>query len=442
VRRTPVALSIRIALGLVVLVPVVFVLVLGVLGDVAERGLLEELGHLADDLAADPDPARARRFAADHDVRAAIHASDGALVLDAGGRDVARRNAIGAPSIGTFEPPPPRPSLDADRLRAVVENGQSDRCEVRREGAELSCSAMRFKGGRVVVVERAVVRGVGRLASMPAPLLTLAVVALLAGLLLSLWLSRRLVSPLRRLRGAVVGRPAGALLEVGGPAEVEDVVDAFNALLTDLEDAQRAKETLVADLAHALKSPLAAIRGSAELLEANTGARDALIQRIETASQTIDATLRELLELARAEAGAFDEERVRLDLAELVREGVAVFEDETGETLATELEAASIVGAPRALGRLLRALLENAAAHGEVRVTLSLVDEHAHLVVADDGPGFPDDVEEVFARFHSRRAGGTGIGLALVRAVAEAHGGEARATNADGARVSVRLPVA
>ncbi|MFJ4189247.1 sensor histidine kinase [Kitasatospora sp. NPDC089509] len=235
------------------------------------------------------------------------------------------------------------------------------------------------------------------------------------------------------------------------------LAETTNATLGRLEHAVTEQRRLVADASHELRTPIAVLRNSLEVALAHPEqarwpevAADALAD-----TERLQRLADDLLLLART-----DERRVGegvaewIDLDDLVTEQVAERGCFPGgpPVLATALEPVTVPGTELLLGRLLRNLLDNAVRHAtdEVLVSLRVVDGRAVLVVADDGPGIPAaDRERVFERFvrldesRDRADGGAGLGLALVRSIAAALGGTARAVEpraGRGAELVVSLP--
>jgi two-component system sensor histidine kinase ChvG len=300
--------------------------------------------------------------------------------------------------------------------------------------------------------------------------------------LFSWWMGRRMVRPIEWLRASVLdkARSANARADIAldGSDEVHGLATAFNDLLTALDERRRANEAFVADLVHEFKSPVSAIRACAESLEA--GAVDEkravrLSKILSDSSGKLDALVSQFLELARAEAGMPKEERTEIDVADLVRGiGSALAPAFAGVRFVLEAEAdARVVGVAPRIDSLVRNLVDNAASFagdgGEVRVVVRRETTRAVtrdptasgdlvvLEVSDTGPGIAvEDLPHVFDRFFTTRArsgpndpsvsrrDGSGLGLALVKAIAEAHGGEvsAHAAPGGGATFRVTLPLA
>src|SRR4051812_36567708 len=212
--------------------------------------------------------------------------------------------------------------------------------------------------------------------------------------------------------------------------------------LRPVEAANRRQREFVADAAHELRSPLAALRTELEVADAGPS----LLASVDRVSNVTD----DLLQLARLDDGGV---MLRLlDLDDIVFAEVARVRAGTGVSVdATKVSAAQVDGDAAALTRLTRNLLDNAVRHAStnVRVTLAMSEGTVTLTVADDGPGVPvADRDRIFERFtrlddaRTRSVGGAGLGLAIVRAVAERHGGSVSIADAAGAVFVVRLPAA
>ncbi len=353
------------------------------------------------------------------------------------------------------EAPPPRSSS--------IETG----CRTSPAGKLLVCHAagvVTFGGApHVIYAQESSRRAVRALYDLRYHLARLSVVMLPLALVFSWWMGRRMVRPIEWLRERVLEKARSANpradIDLHGGDEVRDLAVAFNDLLGALDDRRRANEAFVADLVHEFKNPVAAIRACAESLESGAvdEKRAARLSRIlADSSGRLDALVSQFLELARAEAGMPNEARADVDLDALAR-GIATSFD--GVRISVDAEpGTSVHGVAPRLDSLLRNLIDNAASFagpdGEVRVLVRRVGEHVLLEVSDTGPGIAAaDLPRVFDRFFTTRAsgraseegprrGGSGLGLALVKAIAEAHGGDVAARNEPGAGATfrVRLP--
>ena len=232
---------------------------------------------------------------------------------------------------------------------------------------------------------------------------------------------------------------------------------AFNRMLDRIEDSVESQRRFVGDASHELKTPLTVIRGNAELLGRDPAGSDAAAAHaITREADRMQRIVNDLL--AVAELDAPDKLKFEpLDLRALVTRVLA----DLGPVAAGR--SLTVAGADEAwvfadadkLERALRNLVQNAitatAEDGAVRVGLTETDRVVSLTVSDDGAGIPDQhLPHVFDRFYrvdparSRAGGGTGLGLTIVRSVAESHNGsvEARRAGLGGAEFELRLPAA
>jgi two-component system OmpR family sensor kinase len=299
-------------------------------------------------------------------------------------------------------------------------------------------------------------------------LVTVAVLGAIAGL--GLWVVRLGLRPLREIEATASTIAAGDLshrLERAEPnTEVGRLGLSLNAMLAQIESAFKAREEseqrlrrFVADASHELRTPLAAIRAYAELFGRGAAARPDDLARSMTGitreSERISLLVEDLLLLARLDEGR-PLEQEPVELADVVGEAVdaaRVVDDERPLTVA--LEPATVIGDRARLRQVIDNLFANVRAHTPpgtpVSVGLHRVDGKVELTFSDSGPGLTkEEAARVFERFYrvdtsrSRRSGGVGLGLSIVAAVANAHGGAASAppTPGGGATFVVELPLA
>jgi two-component system OmpR family sensor kinase len=266
------------------------------------------------------------------------------------------------------------------------------------------------------------------------------------------WLAvGRALRPLRTLATmtAEIGR-TGDLSRRLPPVRTKDEVGAltasFNGMLDRLAAAQAGLTTalngqrqFVADASHELRTPLTTIRTNAEFLAEHADVPEAdrveAIGDIATESARLSELVDDLLLLARADAGAPLEKRP-IDLSAMAEE-IGRKAGRRDREVAVTAEKAIVEGDAGSLTRLIWILVDNAARHGEgreVRVFVRVEDGRAVLTVADRGPGIPAAaVDHLFERFYrgdsARTSPGAGLGLAIARSIAEAHGGAISAAN-------------
>ena len=290
-------------------------------------------------------------------------------------------------------------------------------------------------------------------------LVTLVVLAALAGL--GAWVVRIGLRPLREIEDTAAAITAGDLsrrVEHADPqTEVGRVGSALNTMLDRIETSDRRLRRFIADASHELRTPLAAVRAYAELFGRGAAARPADLERsmsgITRETERMSLLVDDLLLLARLDEGRPLEQKP-VDLAKVVGEAVdAARVVEPGRPIELTVEPATVTGDEIRLREMFDNLLANARAHtpadSPVSVDLRHVDGSAAVSVTDHGPGLTEEqAGRVFERFYraddsrTRASGGAGLGLSIVAAVAEAHGGtaEARPTPGGGATFVVTLP--
>jgi two-component system sensor histidine kinase MprB len=226
------------------------------------------------------------------------------------------------------------------------------------------------------------------------------------------------------------------------PAEVASVSASLNQMLAALSHARDAQRQLVEDAGHELATPLTSLRTNVELLlrvernpdrELDGGDRQRLLKDIDAQMSELDHLVEEVVELARDPGSA--EEAIELDLSEVVRSAVARARARTPDVTFELAETpVRVLGKPSLLERAVLNLLDNAAkwspADEPVEISVGRLRGLADLVVADRGPGVPEeDRDRVFERFYrtaeARAMPGSGLGLAIVRQVVAVHGGRA-----------------
>lgn len=246
--------------------------------------------------------------------------------------------------------------------------------------------------------------------------------------------------PMNRLRQSMAQRNALDLapLPVAGiPREIRPLVESFNGLLQRLAQAMQGERQFLADAAHELRTPLAALLTQTHVAlraGSQTDARQALDQLAHGIERT-SRLAQQLLDSARIDASRLHREHGRVELAEVITMVAREFEGMAArhrQTLAVEVEAVSVRGNLDDLGILVRNLVDNALRYGdpggriELRCHRDADSSEAVLTVADNGPGvLPEERERIFERFYRGSNGngarGSGIGLSLVARIAAAH---------------------
>ena len=273
----------------------------------------------------------------------------------------------------------------------------------------------------------------------------------------------RLVRPLRQLRDAAADVAAGDLERRSNVAERRDEIGdlgrSFDSMATALGRSDTARRRMLQDAAHELKTPLTVIDATTTaILDGVYEHDDRHLETIRQQSHLLARIVDDLRTVSLAESGQLPLEMVDLDAADVVRDVARGFRpaaELAGSSLRVQLDDAPMrVHADRQrLGQMVGALLDNALRHtpvgGEVVVEGGPRGDSVELVVRDNGPGIPaDDLAQVFERFYradpsrQRASGTSGLGLSIVRALADAQGGSVGVGNAEphGARFWIWLP--
>jgi two-component system sensor histidine kinase BaeS len=273
--------------------------------------------------------------------------------------------------------------------------------------------------------------------------------------------SRRLVAPLRSLtratRRLATGDRKSRVGSLKATGELAELATAFDTLAESLEREDSLRKALVADLAHELRTPLAVLQAELEGLAVGVVALDQdAVSRLGEEVGQLSRLVEDLRVLTEAEAAGLTVRREPVDLASVVSNAAArlatLFVDK-GVDLSVELAAAEVEGDPDRLEQVVVNLLSNAVKFtprgGRVRVTAGPAGSHARIVVADTGVGIPEhEQSKIFDRFFRGAGGrdtpGTGIGLAVVAALVEVHGGhvELESSPGRGSVFTVSLPKA
>ena len=265
------------------------------------------------------------------------------------------------------------------------------------------------------------------------------------------WIAGTAVSPIRRLTAAAESVAATGNLEQpvdgSGGDEVGRLASSFNSMLDALNTSKRQQRQLVMDASHELRTPLASLRTNVDVLrsgrEIPAEMREAIVDDIGAEIDELGELVAELVDLATDVRD--DEDPAPFELAELAAPIVERQARRTDRDIDLVVHRRAVIEArPNAVSRAIRNLVENAAKFSPAGTPIRVEIDGGQLTVSDHGPGIPaEEREAVFERFHrveaTRTMPGSGLGLAMVRQVAEAHDGSAFAAVAEGGGAAVTL---
>jgi signal transduction histidine kinase len=299
-------------------------------------------------------------------------------------------------------------------------------------------TAPRFPGGdrpiAVLDVAVPVVRGTELITTLyqppPAPwplqIVIAAVVAILTTSIAAAFIASRVARPLSQLATSAAQAARGAQAEhvpEEGPDDVKRAAHAFNVMTDQVARTLARQRQLLSAVGHDLRTPITAMRISAEFID-DAEVRERLQKNLEELQDLTDAVLS-------AARGAGWEAMRKVDIAALIESVCADLEDMDKPVTWTPHEPAPLMCRPSEIRRAARNLIENAVAYGgKAAVKLTETPEVYEIVVEDEGPGIAEEdrirVFDPFVRLESSRSsetGGSGLGLTLVKAIAEGHGG-------------------
>ncbi len=288
-------------------------------------------------------------------------------------------------------------------------------------------------------------------------------IAVVIGLIMTFFLSRRILAPVRVLSSAAHRLGQGDFsqrVEVADKGELGELARTFNSMATDLERAEQLRRNMVADVAHELRTPLSNLRGYLEAARDGVVTPDAkTIRLLDEEASLLSRLVNDLQELSLAEAGELKMVIEPQDITELINQTAEATREQAkakGISLSIDLPeklpAVSIDS--QRIAQVLGNLLENALAHtasgDSITVAAGRQDEWVEVSVSDTGKGIAEEeLPNIFERFYrvdksrSRATGGSGMGLTIARRLVEAHGGRitARSEPGKGSRFSFTLPV-
>ncbi|ALK98401.1 histidine kinase [Massilia sp. WF1] len=277
------------------------------------------------------------------------------------------------------------------------------------------------------------------------------------------WVVSGSLEPVARVRKQLASRQADDLSPVsdaGLPDEVRPLVQELNLLFGRVRQAFDTQQTFVADAAHELRTPLAALKLQVQSLERSDSRADSLearklaVSRLSAGIERATRLVEQLLVLARQEASAAPHQPVVLaDLAKrAVADLIGVAQNKHIDLGLQRADGGEVEGQPEALMILLRNLVDNAIkytpAGGTVDVSVAAEQGAMSVTIEDSGPGIPaEERERVFDRFYrvpGSEAAGSGLGLAIIKAIAERHGATlvlGESERLKGLAATVRFPV-
>ena len=298
--------------------------------------------------------------------------------------------------------------------------------------------------------------GAARRAAIRTALLLLG--AILVSLALIYPLSRSITRPIEKLTAAVEAYGRGDLSQRSGLGDLKDEVGqlarSFDEMADRVQAARKAEKELLANVSHELRTPLARIKIALELIDTQDEATRRRLLGVGEEVDELDRLVADVLTAARLDLAALPLRRQRIPVVQLLeksRDRALALEP----SLQVQVEADPVLAVDADESLLSRAvdnLIDNARKYGNgspIDVQARKDGAQALICVRDRGPGIPErELEHVFDPFFrgetAHGSAGFGLGLALARRVAEAHGGTARASNAQdgGARMELRLPLA
>jgi signal transduction histidine kinase len=288
-------------------------------------------------------------------------------------------------------------------------------------------------------------------------------IAVAIALLLTFFLSRRVLAPVKALTSAAerVGRgDFSQRVKTKAKGELGELANTFNSMASDLERTEKLRQNMVADVAHELRTPLSNIRGYLEAVRDGMITPDAdTIRSLDEEATLLSRLVDDLQELSLAEAGELKLVCQAENIVELIKQTVAGVQTQaTAKGLSVSIELPDKLPPVNIdlhrISQVLRNLLENAIAHtakgDTITVTARQQENYLEVAVIDTGEGIPaEDLPNIFERFYrvdksrARTTGGAGLGLTIAKRLVEAHGGkiEAQSELGKGSRFAFSLPV-
>jgi signal transduction histidine kinase len=371
-------------------------------------------------------------------------------VVDESGRVIASSaNIEGEARIAGFRPTSGNPSFHTLNRLPIADS----------QGFRVAALRVRSPDGLRTVYVAAGLDGVRRTVRTVTSVLLVALPGMLGVVAVTTWvIVGRALRPVERIRAEVADLSANALERRVPQPMVDDEIGrlarTMNEMLGRLQLFTERQRQFIADASHELRSPIASLKAQLEVAQADPRGTDWVSLNDEALAEVtrMERLVLDLLTLARADRAAGVSASGVVDLDDVVVTEAAKVRDRGRVRISLALfEPARVRGDQDQLTRLTRNLIENAERHADAMVSVELRADGStvELVVFDDGGGIPlRERERVFERFtrlddaRDRDAGGSGLGLPIVREIAAAHGGTVVvADSAEGARLVVRLPL-
>ncbi len=309
--------------------------------------------------------------------------------------------------------------------------------DVTVDGTKLRVFTTRWDRHMALQVARPLTETDAVVGDMGLVLLITALVGILVAAGLGFIVARAALRPVRRLTAAVEGvaqtHDLSRRIETSGNDEVGRLAGSFNTMLAELDESQRAQRRLAADASHELRTPLTSLRTNIEVLvrndELDAADRERLVHDVNAQIVEVSAMIGGMMEIARGDE-PIDDEIAEVQLDQLVAGAVeeASFHW-PGVRFVTDLKPCVVRGSGNRIGRAVSNLLDNAGKWSPSGGAVDVAVGEREVSVRDHGPGIaPDDIPFVFDRFwragSARGTPGSGLGLSIVRQVADQHGAD------------------
>jgi len=289
------------------------------------------------------------------------------------------------------------------------------------------------------------------------------IIALVIAIILTFFLSRRILSPVKALTKAARKFGNGDFsqrVDYKGKGEFGELASSFNSMADDIDAAQRLRRNMVADVAHELRTPLSNLKGYLEAISDGVVQPDeATIHSLQEETSSLSHLVEDLQELSLADAGELKMNFQPENISDLIDETVAALNPKaTSKELTLTSELPDVIPTinidSHRIKQVIYNLMENAIAHtpkgGKINVSAREQDNKVFVSIADTGEGIPpEDIKLIFERFYrvdksrTRATGGSGLGLTIAKRLVEAHGGTitVQSTVGQGSTFTFSLPV-